>query len=112
THLEAVKAIKPFRPLAEDDPSRLVDPHDGKQKLDDRARSYLHANCSMCHQPGGNAIVSFYLRRDLPLDKLNTNKGTGIGTFGMRDAKIIVPGDPYRSVLMYRFMKLGYARMP
>ncbi|MCA9072205.1 MAG: c-type cytochrome, partial [Planctomycetaceae bacterium] len=75
-------------------------------------RSYLHANCSSCHHPGGNAIVSFYLRRDLPFEKLNTNKGTGIGTFGMKDAKIIVPGDPYRSVLTYRMSKLGYARMP
>ncbi|HUE71258.1 MAG TPA: PQQ-dependent sugar dehydrogenase [Pirellulaceae bacterium] len=97
---------------AADDLLRLVDPHDAAQKLDDRARSYLHVNCAMCHQPGGNAIVSFYLRRDLPLDKLNTNKGTGIGTFGMEGARIIAPGDPYRSVLLYRMAKLGYARMP
>lgn len=93
-------------------PSRLVNPYDKSQSLEDRARSYLHANCSSCHHPGGNAIVSFYLRRDLPFEKLNTNKGTGIGTFGMKDAKIIVPGDPYRSVLMYRMSKLGFARMP
>jgi len=98
--------------VAKDDPLRLVDPHDQSQPLEDRARSYLHVNCSVCHQPGGNAIVSFYLRRDLPFDKLNTNKGTGIGTFGLSDAKIIVPGDPYRSILMYRMSKLGYARMP
>jgi len=98
--------------VSADDSLRLVDPHDSSQKLDDRARSYLHVNCGMCHQPGGNAIVSFFLRRDLPFDKLNTNKGTGIGTFGMRDAKIIAPGDPYRSVLMYRMSKLGYSRMP
>ncbi len=99
-------------PIKADDPLQLVDPHDHQRHLDDRARSYLHANCSMCHHPGGNAIVSFFLRRDLPFEQLNTNKGTGIGTFGMRDAKIIVPGDPYRSVLMYRMTKLGYARMP
>ncbi|MBC8352970.1 MAG: PQQ-dependent sugar dehydrogenase [Planctomycetes bacterium] len=92
--------------------SRLVDPHDESQNLDDRARSYLHANCGMCHHPGGNAIVSFYLKKDLPFEKLNTNKGTGIGTFGMQNAKLIVPGDPYRSVVMYRMSKLGYARMP
>ena len=92
--------------------SRLVSPHDPQQDLDDRARSYLHANCSMCHHPGGNAIVSFYLRRDLPFEKLNTNKGTGIGTFGIQNAKLITPGNPYRSVLMYRMSKLGYARMP
>ena len=95
-----------------DDPLRLVDPHDPTQPLEDRARSYLHVNCAMCHHPGGNAIVSFFLRRDLPFEKLNTNKGTGIGTFGMPEAKIIAAGDPYRSVLLYRMAKLGYARMP
>jgi len=110
--LAAQGVIAPASSLAANDPSRLVDPHDASHSIDDRARSYLHANCSMCHHPGGNAIVSFFLRRDLPFDKLNTNKGTGIGTFGMRDAKLIVPGDPYRSVLMYRMSKLGYARMP
>jgi putative heme-binding domain-containing protein len=98
--------------IRDDDPGRLVDPHDSALNLNDRARSYLHANCAMCHHPGGNAIVSFYLRRELPFDKLNTNKGTGIGTFGMPEARIIVPGDPYRSVLLYRMSKLGYARMP
>jgi putative heme-binding domain-containing protein len=110
--LIAQGVLAAVRPLAADDRRRLVDPHDSSQPLDDRARSYLHANCSMCHHPGGNAIVSFFLRRDLSFEELNTNKGTGIGTFGMRDAKIIVPGDPYRSLLMYRMSKLGFARMP
>ena len=105
-------AIEPARPRKDESPLHLVNPFDAKNRLDDRARSYLHVNCSMCHQPGGNAIVSFYLRSDMPFDKLNTNKGTGIGTFGMKDARIIVPSDPYRSVLMYRMSKLGYARMP
>jgi putative heme-binding domain-containing protein len=91
---------------------KLVDPHDAAKDLDDRARSYLHTNCGMCHHPRGNAIVSFYLKREMPFGKLNTNKGTGIGTFGLRNAKLIVPGDPYRSVLMYRMSKLGYGRMP
>jgi len=91
---------------------RLVDTENTDESLDDRARSYLHANCAACHHPGGNAIVSFYLRRDLPFEKLNTNKTTGIGTFGMTDAKLIVPGHPERSVLFYRMSKLGYARMP
>jgi len=97
---------------ASDDSLRLVNPHDSTHSIDDRARSYLHANCSMCHHPGGTAIASFFLRRDLPFDKLNTNKGTGIGTFGIRDAKVIAAGDPYRSLLLYRMSKLGYARMP
>ncbi len=91
---------------------QLVNPHDTAQSLDDRARSYLHANCAMCHRPGGSVIASFFLRRDLPFDALRTNKGTGVGTFGMRNAKVIAAGDPYRSVVMYRMSKLGYSRMP
>jgi putative heme-binding domain-containing protein len=110
--LQGQGVIEPAFRSAMNDPLRLVDPHDKSQSLDDRARSYLHANCSMCHHPGGNAIVSFFLRRDLPFDNLNTNKGTGIGTFGLSDAKIIVPGEPFRSILLYRMSKLGYARMP
>jgi putative heme-binding domain-containing protein len=66
----------------------------------------------MCHHRGGNAIVSFFVSRDLPFDQLNTNKGTNIGTFGMPDARIIAAGDPWRSVMMYRLSRLGYARMP
>ncbi|MGE3778205.1 MAG: hypothetical protein AB7F89_13540, partial [Pirellulaceae bacterium] len=110
--LAAAGVVDAVLPLAATDPAALVDPHDPAAPLDARARSYLHANCAMCLHPGGNAIVSIFLRRDLSFDQLNTNKGTGIGTFGMRDAKILVPGDPYRSVLMYRISKLGYARMP
>jgi putative heme-binding domain-containing protein len=110
--LAAQGAIRPAIPTSPADPLRLVHPEDAKQSLDDRARSYLHVNCAMCHHPGGNAIISFFLRRDLPFDKLNTNKGTGIGTFGIRDARIIAAGDPYRSLLLYRMSKLGYARMP
>ncbi len=112
SRLSAAGVIANIPSAAGDDALRLVDPYDPSQKLDDRARSYLHVNCAMCHHPGGNAIVSFFLRRDLPFDKLNTNKGTGIGTFGLTDARIIAPGDPYRSILLYRMAKLGYARMP
>lgn len=110
--LSRQKVIAAGAKLPEDSPARLVDPHDDSQSLNDRARSYLHGNCSSCHHPGGNAIVSFYLRRELPFADLKTNKGTGIGTFGLENAKLIVPGDPYRSVLLYRMSKLGYARMP
>ncbi|MBN8626705.1 MAG: PQQ-dependent sugar dehydrogenase, partial [Planctomycetes bacterium] len=111
-HLADRGVIAATSPLADDDASRLADGRDPSQTLDHRARSYLHANCAHCHHPGGNAIASFHLRRELPFDKLNTNKGTGIGTFGLHDPKIIVPGKPYQSILLYRMSKLGYARMP
>ena len=98
--------------LAHDTGLQLVRPDDQSQDLEDRARSYLHANCSMCHHPGGNAIVNFYLRRDLPFSELNTSKGTIIGEFGIHDPWVVIPGNPYRSLLVYRMAKLGYARMP
>ncbi len=98
--------------IAPNDPLRLVNPHDESQSLEDRARSYLHVNCSSCHHPRGNAIVNFYLRRDLPVDKLNASKGTIIGTFGIDGANVLVPGDPYQSLIVYRMAKLGFARMP
>jgi putative heme-binding domain-containing protein len=92
--------------------NQLVDPRDTSCSVADRARSWLHGNCAMCHHRGGNAIVSFFVSRDLPFDQMNTNKGTNIGTFGMPDARIIAAGDPWRSVMMYRLSRLGYARMP
>lgn len=45
---------------------RLVDPYDEDANLSARARSYLHVNCSHCHQPGGfvPAALSFDFRFD------------------------------------------------
>lgn len=92
--------------------SRLCDPFAPGHSVADRARSYLHANCSMCHHPDGNAIVSFYLRADQPFNELRTNKGSGAGEFGIKHAKIITPGHPSRSLLFYRMAKMGSGRMP
>lgn len=35
-----------------------------------------------------------------------------LGTFGLREARILAPGDPSRSVLFFRMAKLGHGRMP
>lgn len=114
TQLELLAESNTIRPSSQKTGSslNLVNPHDLSASLNDRARSWLHANCSMCHHKGGNAIVSIFLKGDLPFEEMNTNKGTIIGTFGMNHAKVIAPGDPWRSILMYRISKLGYARMP
>ncbi len=82
--------------------------------LDARARSYLHVNCAHCHRfgGGGGQVV-------LELDYAKPLKETGIldvrpkqGDFGITDARIVAPGDPYRSVLFYRMAKFGRGRMP
>ncbi|MCH2129245.1 MAG: PQQ-dependent sugar dehydrogenase [Pirellulaceae bacterium] len=92
--------------------SQLVDPHDPGHVLNDRARSYLDMNCGICHNPRGESITMFYLRRHYSLDAAKALNEPSIGKFNMEDPRLIAPGDPYRSIVLYRLGKLGNARMP
>ena len=94
-------------------PVRLVDPYDRSADLNRRARSYLQVNCSHCHQFGAGGTADIELRANYPLveTKLLEAKPKQ-GTFGIKDAQIVAPGDPYRSVLFYRTAKRGHGRMP
>lgn len=92
----------------------LVPPQGDRGSLDQRARSYLHANCAHCHRfgGGGGQVV-------LELDYSKSLKETGIldtrprqGDFSIPDARLVAPGDPARSVLFYRMAKFGRGRMP
>lgn len=85
---------------------------DPSRSLDERARAYLHVNCAHCHRRGGGGSASFDVQYEIPLDKTRLFTRPTQGTFGMHGAQVIVPGDPYRSVLYYRMAKLGHGRMP
>ena len=88
-------------------------PLDVSAPLDSRARSYLHVNCGHCHRRGGGGSAAFDVQMSIPLDKARLVGGRPTqGTFGIHDAQLVAPGDPYRSVLYYRMMKLGHGRMP
>lgn len=62
---------------------------------------------------GAGGSVDIELRRDVEIER---TKCLAIrptqGAFGITDAQILAPGDPYRSVLFYRINKLGRGRMP
>ncbi len=89
------------------------DPHDSTASLDDRARSYLAANCSHCHCPGGGGTVALDLRFTAATSKISAvNFPATQGTFGLQDPKVIVPSDPTRSTLMYRIATCGTGHMP
>ncbi|MEX2216914.1 MAG: PQQ-dependent sugar dehydrogenase [Phycisphaeraceae bacterium] len=98
--------------LERDEP-KLVDPHDASQPLDLRARSWLHANCGLCHrQNGGGSVPSFLnieakLEAARLLDAMPTQ-----GTFDLPDGRVIAAGDPFRSVLLLRIMTTGRGHMP
>ncbi|HEY1490080.1 MAG TPA: hypothetical protein VGF90_03490, partial [Verrucomicrobiae bacterium] len=76
-----------------------------------RVRSYLDANCSMCHRPGG-AGAFFDARFDTPLKKQNLINGPVANQLGVAGAKVIVPGDTNKSILFHRISITGEGQMP
>ncbi len=71
--------------------------------LNERARTYLHTNCSQCHRPDGPTPSDMDLRYDTALASTSAcNAAPGLGDLGIADARIIAPGAPDRSVLAAR----------
>jgi uncharacterized repeat protein (TIGR03806 family) len=103
---------KPLSAAPEELP-RLTDYRAPKQDLAQRARSYLHANCSHCHRKWGGGNAEFQLLATLDVRDTGTlGVRPGQGTFNMPHARILAAGDPYRSVLFYRMAQVGPGRMP
>ena len=99
--------------LTPDKLPRLVDPLDGKQALESRARSYLHANCAHCHVAagGGNAAME--------LEFTTAREGTRIydvkplhDTYNLPDPRLVAPGRPDSSVLLHRISSRDRGYMP
>jgi uncharacterized repeat protein (TIGR03806 family) len=92
---------------------RLYDYEDERVPLDQRARSYLHANCAHCHMKWGGGNADFQLLATLPLKELGiVGTQPGHGTFGIEGAAVLAPGHPEKSMIYYRMGKLGLGRMP
>lgn len=78
-----------------------------------RARSWLHANCAHCHRFGAGGSVASYFNFDAKLaDARLLNHPPARGNFGLKDASVIVPGQPERSVLWFRLNTEGQGHMP
>jgi len=98
--------------LTPDEPV-LVDPTGTRGSIQVRARSYLHVNCSVCHRFNGGGAVPTYLSIDTPLNESRLIRFKPVqGDFGLPDARVIAPGDPYRSVLLFRMTLSGRGHMP
>jgi uncharacterized repeat protein (TIGR03806 family) len=91
--------------------SKLAKSEDASLNLEDRARSYLDANCSHCHRPNGT-VASFDARYDTPLAEQNVIKGSVVIDEGLDNASIIAPNDIWRSIALVRMRTLEGFKMP
>lgn len=115
SQLEALEAIGMFTTPPQQPEAPLVSPSDEAQPLEDRARAYLHANCSHCHRPGGWAPpgIGMDLRWQTSLED------SAICDVDIRyyapwfDAtKRIAPGNPDDSLIWQRLSTRGPGQMP
>lgn len=79
----------------------------------ERARSYLYANCAFCHQPGGpgQGPEDFrYWISDAEIGAINEPPSQS--DLGVPDGLLIYPGQPSKSILSLRMHVLDSNRMP
>ena len=53
-----------------DELERLTNPYDTNATLELRAKSYLHANCAICHVDAGGGNSQMLLEFSAPLEKM------------------------------------------
>jgi uncharacterized repeat protein (TIGR03806 family) len=87
----------------------LVDPLGDAGTLDQRARSYLHANCSHCHRQDGGAGISglrypYWEQTPIHLGICKPPAAAGAASGGR--PYDIVPGDPDQSIVVFRMESL------
>ena len=100
--------------LAESDVAnapKLVRLDDPAHTLEERARSYLDANCAHCHRPGGT-VADFDLRFDTPLARQKVVGAPVLIDQGIDHARVIAPNDIWRSILFMRTNTVEAFKMP
>jgi uncharacterized repeat protein (TIGR03806 family) len=91
--------------------AKLAAAGDATRSLEDKARSYLDANCSQCHRPGGT-VANFDARYDTPLDKQGLVDGPVLIDERIDRSRVIAPNDIWRSIAFMRVNTVGEIRMP
>jgi len=89
----------------------LAAANDASRSLEDRARSYLDANCSQCHRPGGT-VANFDARYDTPLLDQALIDGPVLIDQGVDRPRVISPHDIWRSIAFMRVNSVGDIQMP
>jgi uncharacterized repeat protein (TIGR03806 family) len=74
--------------------------------IEDRARSYIDANCAYCHRPNG-VRANFDARLTTPLDDAKIINGSLVESQGIAGEAVLVPGDLTKSVMYLRANSVG-----
>lgn len=83
------------------------------EALDARVRAWLHVNCSSCHRPDVERSGHIDLRYETPLASTGMVMTAPQGEdLGLDDPRILVPGNPDRSLLVVRSERTDLHRMP
>jgi uncharacterized repeat protein (TIGR03806 family) len=84
---------------------------DDSRSLQERARSYLDANCAQCHRPGGT-VAYFDARYETPLEKQKLVDGPVLIDQGIDKPRVISPHDIWRSIAFMRVNTVDDIKMP
>jgi uncharacterized repeat protein (TIGR03806 family) len=90
---------------------RLAASGDASRSLEDRARSYLDANCAHCHRPEGT-VAYFDARYSTPPGRQNIVDGPVLIDEGIDHPRVVAPHDIWRSIAYMRVDTLGDIKMP
>lgn len=96
--------------------AQLFAADDNAASLEDRARSYLAANCVQCHQPGGPSLGNWDARPHVPLASAGIVDGLLVNNGGNAFNRFLVPGSAEHSMVIKRLEAIetpnGLAAMP
>jgi uncharacterized repeat protein (TIGR03806 family) len=84
---------------------------DATRSIQDRARSYLDANCAQCHRPGGT-VAYFDARYDTPIEQQGLIDGPVLIDQGIDKPRVISPHDIWRSIIFMRVNTVDDIKMP
>ena len=92
----------------------MPDPTDMTAPLVNRARAYLHTNCSQCHRPNSPTPSNMDLRYTTPLNATNAcNVVPQSGDLGLgANARLIAPGSAANSIVVNRTNRRDQNAMP
>ncbi len=102
-----------FLPTPPEKRKSLTDPTDATKPLELRAKSWIHANCSMCHVENGGGNARMELEFGTALKNMRILDVVPMhATFDLKDPRLIAPSNPDNSVILKRVSTRGKGQMP